>query len=380
METQETQETHSTQANMQGITVQTFGENFYSTNTNVSMIINDWRAKLNKSANPFDDIYIVDVDVDFVKEIPETEVLDPARNYFIVNRGNGRLREEFAQKIYYEYCEIISLQGTLRENYAYPYDYFASLYYTYKKLFGPIKFGLTRYSFETYMTSAARLEQCIRSSFGKILSSKYLLYMIEQFRKHFIISEQLEVPRKKSYLDAESEDTKDTNPEDKELVVDEPIVLEQYNDYNQQFRQLLESMDNIEFTKNQPLNKYIKNFYDHNTTSMIDRYYQIDLWNKDRCKYIMPGFVEIFAPTVLEDNDLHLKLQMLGPDNESHYYNGMKKDGSVQYDCFVNDAIYNLETTIINLHPFATNKSNANEFYEALVILYTLSIKLGDQF
>jgi hypothetical protein len=162
--------------------------------------------------------------------------------------------------------------------------------------------------------------------------------------------------------------------------VDEPIVLEQYNDYNQQFRQLLESMDNIEFIKNQRLNQYIKNFYDHNITGMIDRYYQIDLWNKDRCKHILPGFIEIVAPKVLEDNDFHLKIQMLGPDNESHYYNSMKKDGSIQYDYFVNDAIYNLETQLLNLHPFATDKSNANEFYEAMLIFYTLSIKLGDEF
>jgi hypothetical protein len=113
---------------------------------------------------------------------------------------------------------------------------------------------------------------------------------------------------------------------------------------------------------------------------MTDRYYQIDLWSKDRCKYILPGFIEIFSPTVLEDNDFHLKLQMLGPDNESYYYNTMTKDGSIRYNYFVKDAIYNLETHLLNMHPFATNKSNANDFYEAMLILYTLSIKLGDDF
>lgn len=375
LESIESTESSESNANLQGITVQTFGENFYSASRNVSIIINDWRAKLNKSANPFDDIYIVDVDVDFQKEIPETEVLDPARNYFIVNRGNGKIREEFAEKIYYEYCEIISSQGTLRELYAYPYDFFASLYYIYKELFGPIKFGLTRYSFEIYMTSSFRLQHCIRNSFGKILTKEFLLYMIEQFRKHFIISEQLDVPRKKSYLDDEF-----TDAEDKELIEDEAIVFEQDYGYNLKFRQLLESMDNIKFTKNQRLNQYIKNVYDHNITSLNDRYYRIDLWSKERCKNILPGFVHIFSPTVLEDNDLHLKLQMLSPDNESYYYNTMKKDGSIQYDYFVNDAVYNLETHLLNLHPFAADKSTSDEFYEAMLILYTLSNKLGDKF
>jgi hypothetical protein len=362
-----------THEKLQGITVQTFGENFYSTNTKVSSIINDWRAKLNKSANQFDDIYIVDVDVDFVKEIPEKEVLDPKRNYFIVNRGNGRLREEFAQKIYSEYCKIISSQGALRELYVYPYDVFATLYYRYKELFGPIKFGLTRYSFEVYMTSSARLEQCIRNSFGKILTKEFLLYIIEQFRKHFIISEQLDIPRKKSYLE-------DASVEDNDLIADELIVLAQYSSYDQQFKHLLESMDNNEFTKNQQLNQYIKNFYYTNISNMTDRYYRIDSLSKDRCKNILSGFVHVFSPNVLEDNELHLKLQMMGPDNESRYYNGMKKDGSIQYNYFVNDAIYNVETQLLNMHPFATDKSNANEFYEAMLILYTLFIKLGDDF
>jgi hypothetical protein len=203
--------------------------------------------------------------------------------------------------------------------------------------------------------------------------------MIELFRKHFIISEQLDVPRKKSYLDTDTHTDTHTDI-DTDLIADEPIVLEQDYGYHQKFKQLLESMDNIEFTKNQQLNQYIKNFYDHNITSMNDRYYLIDLLNKDRCKNILSGFVHVFSPNVLEDNELHLKLQMMGPDNESRYYNGMKKDGSIQYNYFVNDAIYNVETQLLNMHPFATDKSNANEFYEAMLILYTLFIKLGDDF
>jgi hypothetical protein len=71
---------------------------------------------------------------------------------------------------------------------------------------------------------------------------------------------------------------------------------------------------------------------------------------------------------------------MLKPNNSSYYYNAMTKDGTIKYNYFVNDAIYNLETHLLNLHPLAYDKSNADEFYEAMMILYSLSIKLGDDF
>lgn len=363
---------------LQGIRIQTLGGYFHCPYLNGRCIIQAWRDELNENANQFDDIIIKDIDT--MQEVPLYEDLDPTHNYIMVNFANGKPREEFVQSLYFEYCSAISSQNAMNvhDYYINPNnDFFASLYTKYKDLFGPIKLGRTRYTENDFKTSVFRLEDCITKSFGKILTTEFVIYTIEQFRKHFIISEQLDIPGNVVDADADAEADAEV---DADVDTDEPIVLVDDHVYLQQFTQLLDRMDNIQFSRNQRLDQYVRSFYDdYRESFFIMSDYAVD-WEDEIKNEILDEFVEIFSPTILEDSELHRLLQMLKSEDESYYYNAKKKDGSIQYENFVKDAIYNVETHLLNLHTFSTDQSTADDFYEAMMILYSLSMKIGDDF